>query len=164
MRLPVRTAAVAAAVTGVLLLTGCGAQDTTEPTGSASKRAAASDKPSTATGTLEQLAAKTDCEVNVEIDADELRRGMCTTEQGRFVLATFATSKGQQSWLHEAKPYGGTYLVGKRWVAVGEPKVLGSVRGRLGGEVEEGESHTGGAGSDGDGGSSGGGKHQHHGS
>ncbi|MDK1472408.1 hypothetical protein QNO07_03030 [Streptomyces sp. 549] len=145
MRLPGRSAAVAASLTGVLLLAGCGGgADPTEPTGSASKRNGASDAPSTATGTLEQLAAKTDCKVNVEIDVDDLRRGMCTTKQGRFVLATFTTSKGQQSWLDEAMPYGGTYLVGKRWVAVGEPKVLGSVRGRLGGEVEEGESHTGG--------------------
>ena len=102
--------------------------------------------PRTATGSLEQLAARTECEPDVQTDAAELRQGVCATEDGRYVLATFATAEGQRNWLAEAEPYGGTYLVGEKWVAVGEPEVLGKLRGRLGGAVRSGASHSGGAG------------------
>ncbi|MGK5632941.1 hypothetical protein, partial [Streptomyces sp. URMC 123] len=88
----------------------------------------------TATGSLEQLAAKTRCTPVMQTDAAELRQGVCRTDDGQYVLATFATVRGRHEWLSEARDYGGTYLVGRNWVAVGEPAVLGKVRGRLGGE------------------------------
>ncbi|UGY92146.1 hypothetical protein [Streptomyces gobiensis] len=131
MRFPSHAAVPALALTGAVLLGACG--------GGTDQSAA----PKPATGSLEELAAKTACEVEVDINADELRQGVCKTDDGRYVLTTFATSRGQQEWLEEAKPYGGTYLIGSRWVAVGEPDVLGSLRGRLGGEVENGDSHSG---------------------
>ena len=53
---------------------------------------------------------------------------------GKFVLATFATDRGQREWLNGAKDYGGYYLVGRKWVAVGEQKtVSGAARHRSAG-------------------------------
>jgi hypothetical protein len=107
--------------------------------------------PETATGSLEQLAAKADCAPEIATDAAELRQANCTSVDGRYVLATFATDRGQREWINGAKDYGGTYLVGRKWVAVGEDKVVTALRGRLGGTVEAGSQHH--SGSSGSGGS-----------
>ncbi|MEU0083616.1 hypothetical protein [Streptomyces sp. NPDC006274] len=98
-------------------------------------------EPRTATGSLEELARQADCEPNIQTDADELRQANCRTADGRFILATFSTDRGQREWINEANDYGGTYLVGRRWVAVGDEKVVEALRGRLGGEVETGAQH-----------------------
>ncbi|MDR3084350.1 MAG: hypothetical protein LBV60_26125 [Streptomyces sp.] len=124
------TPAIGAAV-ALLALTGCGGPD-----GDAHDKA-----PATATGSLEDLAADVNCEPIIQTDADEIRQGICRNTDGRFVLATFATDRGQREWLNEAKDYGGSYLVGARWVAVGERTVVTALRGRLGGTIEEGASH-----------------------
>lgn len=98
--------------------------------------------PKAATGTLEQLAAKAECAPDIQTDAAELRQANCQNEDGRFVLATFATDRGERDWLNSAKDYGGTYLVGRKWVAVGDPAVVGALRGRLGGTVERASHHS----------------------
>ncbi|MEV0437593.1 hypothetical protein AB0I84_17950 [Streptomyces spectabilis] len=100
------------------------------------------ERPATATGTLEQLAAKAECAPDVQTDAAELRQANCRNGAGRFVLATFATDRGEREWLNQAKDYGGTYLVGRKWVAVGEPGVLRALRGHLGGTVERSSHHA----------------------
>ncbi|MET8711569.1 hypothetical protein ABZV52_00225 [Streptomyces sp. NPDC004735] len=97
--------------------------------------------PPTASGTLEQLASKADCDPRMQTDAEELRQANCTTEEGRYVLATFATDRGQREWINEANDYGGSYLVGRKWVAVGDPEVVAALRGRLGGTVETASPH-----------------------
>ncbi|QGV80964.1 hypothetical protein [Streptomyces ficellus] len=106
--------------------------------------------PKTATGTLEELAAKVACKPNIQTDAEEIRQANCATKDGKYVLATFSTDRGQREWINEANDYGGSYLVGRKWVAVGEEKVVGALRDRLGGAVETGTSHHSGGG-DGDG-------------
>ncbi|MYV57029.1 hypothetical protein [Streptomyces sp. SID3212] len=123
-------AGVAIAVLALALTAGCGANDNKAP-----------QVPKTATGSLEQLASKAKCEPNISTDAAELRQANCATGDGKYVLATFATDRGQREWINEAKDYGGSYLVGRKWVVVGEAAVVATVRGRLGGEVETGSSH-----------------------
>lgn len=145
MRFPRMAAVSAAALAGAVLLAGCGADEAT---------AKKDPAPKTKTGTLEELAAMTTCKPQVQVDADELRQGVCKTPRGRFVLTTFASSKGQKDWLIEAKPYGGSYLVGKKWIAVGEPALLQKLRGNLGGTMESG-SHGGNHGGAAEGGSGG---------
>ncbi|GGU18990.1 lipoprotein [Streptomyces lavendofoliae] len=102
--------------------------------------------PETATGTLEELAAKVACDPNIQTDAEEIRQANCRTKEGAYVLATFATDRGQREWINEANDYGGAYLVGRKWVAVGEEKVVTALRDRLGGEVEAGSAHHSGSG------------------
>ncbi|WP_338695878.1 hypothetical protein V2W30_11435 [Streptomyces sp. Q6] len=108
--------------------------------------------PRTASGTLEQLARKAGCDPDVQTDAEELRQANCGSGEARYVLATFATDRGQAEWLDAADDYGGTYLIGRKWIAVGADKVVTRLRGRLGGTVERSSSHHSG--------SSGGGGHE----
>ncbi|WP_405612461.1 hypothetical protein [Streptomyces sp. NBC_00076] len=116
----------------VLALAGCGSGDT-------KKEAAV---PEAATGSLEHLAAEVKCTPDMQTDADEIRQAICKNPDGKFILATFATDRGQREWINGAKDYGGFYLVGRKWVAVGHEDVVASLRGRLGGTLEEGTSHS----------------------
>ncbi|MFJ8359802.1 hypothetical protein [Streptomyces sp. NPDC093984] len=124
----------AGAVVALLGLTGCG--------GSGGSSGAAQDQvPAAATGSLEDLAADVNCKPNIQTDADEIRQAICTNSDGKFVLATFATDRGQREWINDAKDYGGYYLVGRKWVAVGDDGVVKALRGKLGGDVEVGADH-----------------------
>lgn len=126
MRTLVRAALAAAVVT---LAAGCGGHG--------------HEAPKTAGGTLEQIAAQAACKPKISTNAAELRQANCDTEDGRYVLATFATDRGQREWINGAKDYGGAYLVGRKWVAVGDENVVNALRGRLGGSVETGTNHSG---------------------
>jgi hypothetical protein len=119
-----------AGAAAVLALAGCGSGGDGEAA-----------VPKTATGSLEHLAAEVKCKPNMQTDADEIRQALCKNTDGRFVLATFATDRGQREWLNGAKDYGGYYLVGRKWVAVGEEKTVSALQGSLGGDMEEGSEH-----------------------
>ncbi|MEW2132529.1 hypothetical protein [Streptomyces sp. NPDC005435] len=123
----------ALAVTGtamaVLALAGCGAGEQQQKV------------PVTATGSLESLAAEVKCTPDMQTDADEIRQALCKNKDGKFVLATFATDRGQREWINDAKDYGGFYLVGRKWVAVGGDGTVKALRGTLGGDVEVGTDH-----------------------
>ncbi|MFF4254817.1 hypothetical protein ACFY1L_26765 [Streptomyces sp. NPDC001663] len=131
MRLTRPMLAVAGAA-AVLALAGCGSGDSD----------AAAKIPATATGSLESLAAKVKCKPDMQIDSDEVRQAICKTSDGKYVFATFATDRGQREWINDAKDYGGFYLVGRKWVAVGEDKVVKALQGTLGGEEEIGTNHS----------------------
>jgi hypothetical protein len=86
--------------------------------------------------TLEQLGAKTGCRPKVQVDATELRQGVCgATRSSRYFLTTFASAKGQHDWLEQAKDYVAV-LVGNRWTATAASRqVLNQVRAKLGGDI-----------------------------
>ncbi len=125
-------AAVTCTAVAVAVLAGCG---------SGGGSGAAAQVPAAATGSLESLAARVRCSPDLQTDTDTLRQALCTTPAGRFVLTTFATDRGRREWIDEAEDYGGFYLVGRKWVAVGEQGVVTALRGTLGGEVERGADH-----------------------
>ncbi|QHA09587.1 hypothetical protein GQF42_14095 [Streptomyces broussonetiae] len=116
--------------TAVLALAGCGAGEGTKAV------------PPTATGSLESLAAEVKCTPNMQTDADTIRQAICTNTDGKFILATFSTDRGQREWINDAKDYGGYYLVGRKWVAVGGNGTVKALRGTLGGDVEIGTDHS----------------------
>lgn len=124
----------ATAAAAVFALAGCGSGDGDD-------KAAV---PETATGSLEHLAAEVGCDPTIQIDADEVRQASCrkSDADGKFILATFATDRGQREWINGAKDYGGHYLVGRKWIAVGETKTVTALRATLGGDIEEGQDHT----------------------
>ncbi|MEN3585551.1 hypothetical protein AAH978_15525 [Streptomyces sp. ZYX-F-203] len=128
---PTRPTPMVVALVAALALTGCGAG--TEE---------ADAVPETATGNLEQLAAEVRCSPNMQTDADEIRQAICEKGEEKYVLATFATDRGQREWINTAKDYGGYYLVGRKWVAVGHEDTLSELRGSLGGTVEVGLNHA----------------------
>ncbi|WP_394434748.1 hypothetical protein [Streptomyces sp. SGAir0957] len=124
-----------AGVVVAAVATGCGAHEETP---------GPPEIPRTASGSLEQLARTAGCRPDLQTDAAELRQATCGTGRERYVLATFATDRGQAEWLDAADDYGGTYLIGRKWVAVGADRVVTRLRGRLGGTVERaGGSHAG---------------------
>ncbi|KUO13193.1 hypothetical protein [Streptomyces sp. DSM 15324] len=128
---PILAAATAVAA---LVLAGCAS-------GSQGKAEVA--VPTAATGSLEHLAAEVDCTPDMQTDADELRQAICKTAAGKFLLLTFATDRGQREWINGAKDYGGHYLVGRKWVVVGEKdSTVTSLRKTLGGDIEEGTDHS----------------------
>ncbi|MET7362995.1 hypothetical protein ABZS76_31825 [Streptomyces sp. NPDC005562] len=119
------------AVGGLLMLvTGCGS--------------GGGGAPDTASGSLEQLAAEAHCRADIQTDAAELRQATCENGARRYVLVTFTNARGQAEWLDEANDYGGTYLVGGRWVAVGGAADIAALRGRLGGTVVDAAGRHGG--------------------
>jgi hypothetical protein len=128
-----RAKLAAGAAVALLVLAGCA--------GSGGSGDAQGNAPATATGSLEDLAADVKCKPNIQTDADEIRQAICDNSDGKFVLATFATDRGQREWINDAKDYGGYYLVGRKWVAVGDDGVVKALRGTLGGEVEIGTDH-----------------------
>lgn len=129
-------------VVGVLGVAGCGAGadgGAGEPRGG---------RPVSVSGTagLDRLAAAAGCEPVVRSASRDLRQANCRTAEGRYVLAVFRTDRGQREWLDAADDYGGSFLVGRRWLAVGEQRVLVGLRGRLGGTVVTSSHHSGNSG------------------
>ncbi|MEU7579196.1 hypothetical protein AB0B50_16520 [Streptomyces sp. NPDC041068] len=116
---------------GVLLMVvGCGSRG--------------DDTPRTASGSLEQLAAKARCRPDIQTDAAELRQATCVGGARNYILVTFTNARGQAEWLDEANDYGGTYLVGGSWIAVGGADDIAALRDRLGGTVVDAAGRHGG--------------------
>ncbi|MET8141200.1 hypothetical protein ABZU32_12895 [Sphaerisporangium sp. NPDC005288] len=131
-----RASAVLGCVLALGLATGCGGGASGGQAAPAAAAAPAADAGPPAT--LKQLATKTGCKKpQVQTDAEELRQGVCKTDKGQYTVTTFATDKGKNDWLEEAKKWGGNYLVGTRWVIAGnDPGVLQSFSEKVGGNIE----------------------------
>ncbi len=143
MRLTRPMLALAATATALgLALTGCGGDG--DGGGAGGDGAGGAAVPPTATGSLEHLAAEVKCAPDMQTDADTIRQALCGQGDQKYVLATFSTDRGQREWIDTAKDYGGYYLVGRKWVAVGHEDVVAGLRGRLGGTLEQGAQHGGG--------------------
>ncbi|MFD9407622.1 hypothetical protein ACFWBN_11475 [Streptomyces sp. NPDC059989] len=140
-----RTLPVIAACAAALLSGGCAEHSATARPPSASASAPTSAPASTSTSTsIEEIAAAVGCSAEVSVQAEELRQGGCQTGQGAFRMVTFAAAEGQTSWLAEARMYGGSYLVGDRWVVTAQPpEALAALRTRLGGSLEAPSGHAG---------------------
>ncbi|MEU9302012.1 hypothetical protein [Streptomyces sp. NPDC048269] len=140
-----RALAPATAVCAVLLTGGCGGSPAAQGTHSAHVTHITPEKETGApTASIEEIAAAVGCTAHVEVQADELRQGGCETGQGAYRMATFTADEGQRSWLAESRMYGGTYLVGSRWVVTGPSEdALAALRGHIGGTIEIGTAHSG---------------------
>ncbi|GAB3106265.1 hypothetical protein GCM10027160_01620 [Streptomyces calidiresistens] len=77
----------------------------------------------------------------VLVDADELRQVACTLDGERYRFTSFLAADGRAAWLDEALPYGGSHLVGDRWVVTASRPVLEELGDRLGGRITDGEDH-----------------------
>lgn len=126
-----------------LLREGLGAP---HPAG-AKETAAESAKGAAAAGpatSIEQIATAIGCTAEVNVEAEELRQGGCEAGQVIYRMVTFAAEQGLKSWLTEARMYGGIYLVGDRWVVTAQTEeALTTLRGRLGGDLQTGDTHGG---------------------
>ncbi|MGW5418291.1 hypothetical protein [Actinomadura geliboluensis] len=125
-----RAALLCAAALALPLAAGCSA-----------KSGASSGEKAAKPASLAELAKQTDCQVTGQRKVKDLEQGNCKTSLGRYVLVSFTTDAGMHSWLEEAKPWGGWYLVGARWVAVSQKPTLESLRKDLGGKIVQGDHH-----------------------
>lgn len=89
--------------------------------------------------TLEEITGVIGCTPEIQGRQPDMRQAMCTAPTYQSVVLTFAADKNQTDWLKGAQAYGGTYLVGTRWVVVGPEKELTGLVPRLGGHVETAE-------------------------
>ncbi|MFJ8591600.1 hypothetical protein [Streptomyces sp. NPDC093598] len=137
---PCRARRRAAATAGVLavlaLLTACGGGDDggTAATPSVSAAPAAGV---VAPAKVEVIAGLTGCKAKIRTEADELREGVCHTRKGDYLITTFPEERLKETWLESARVYGGTYLVGMRWVVSAKPGMLEPLRVKLGGTVRK---------------------------
>ncbi|MFJ8015830.1 hypothetical protein [Streptomyces sp. NPDC096339] len=134
-------AGVAAAAGAALLCGGCAASPGKVP------RQAPGEVSETGSATrsvsIEEIATAIGCTAEVSVEAEELREGGCESGQGAYRMATFAADEGLRSWLAEARIYGGSYLVGNRWVVTAQrTDALTTLREHLGGSLETGSSHA----------------------
>ncbi|MFJ3863267.1 hypothetical protein [Streptomyces nigra] len=133
-----RRAALAAGLAPLLLATACGGGDSGSAAASSGPpKVSATEAGVVAPAKIEVIAGLTGCKVKIRTEADELREGVCRTKQGDYLVTTFPEEKLKRTWLDSASVYGGTYLVGTRWVVSGKPAVLERLRPRIGGTMEQ---------------------------
>ncbi|XRQ02794.1 hypothetical protein ACN3XK_40100 [Actinomadura welshii] len=100
---------------------------------------------------LQELAEQTNCSPTGKRKVADMEQGNCKNDLGRYVLLSFTSDKKMNSWLTEAKPWGGAYLVGASWIVVSEEKTLQTIRKDLGGKIVHGDDHSWGEGDKGHG-------------
>ncbi|MFF7102081.1 hypothetical protein ACFY9X_18080 [Streptomyces nigra] len=133
-----RRAALAAGLAPLLLATACGGGDSGSAAASSGPpEVSATEAGVVAPAKIEVIAGLTGCKVKIRTEADELREGVCRTKQGDYLVTTFPEERLKRTWLDSASVYGGTYLVGTRWVVSGKPAVLERLRPRIGGTMEQ---------------------------
>lgn len=135
-----RAVAAAGALAVLPLVTACGGGDDAESAGGGKAAPSVTAAPAAgvvAPAKVEVIAGLTGCEPKIRIDADELRQGVCRTKKADYLITTFPEEKYKETWLEEARVYGGRYLVGTRWVVSVKPALLESFRAKLGGTIRE---------------------------
>ncbi|MFK4864092.1 hypothetical protein ACI3K4_02570 [Streptomyces sp. CSMPJR101] len=133
-----RRAALAAGLAPLLLATACGGGDSGSAAASSGPpKVSAAEAGVVAPAKIEVIAGLTGCKVKIRTEADELREGVCRTKQGDYLVTTFPEERLKRTWLESASVYGGTYLVGTRWVVSGKLAVLERLRPRIGGTMEQ---------------------------
>ncbi|NLU75745.1 hypothetical protein HCC61_24350 [Streptomyces sp. HNM0575] len=124
---------VVAVASAALLLGGCGGD-------SGTANVSKSSKPPT----VENLASALKCKADIQKKVEDYRLGVCKVDKILYTFVTFKDNHAKRGWLDYSKDYGGTYLVGSRWIVVTEePSELGPIQGKYGGTVERGRSHGG---------------------
>ncbi|MEU4464845.1 hypothetical protein AB0G20_14215 [Streptomyces sp. NPDC024017] len=135
-----RAVAVAGALAALPLVTACSGGDDAEGAGGGKAAPSVTAAPAAgvvAPAKVEVIAGLTGCKPKIRIDADELRQGVCRTKRADYLITTFPEEKYKETWLEEARVYGGKYLVGTRWVVSVKPALLESFRAKLGGTIRE---------------------------
>lgn len=123
-------AVTALAAAGALLLSACGGSDTAP--------VAKSDKPPS----VEKLATALKCKPDIQKKVEDYRLGVCKANKALYTIVTFKDYHAKRGWLDYSKDYGGTYLVGARWIVVTQkPSQLAPIQAKFGGTVERGRGH-----------------------
>ncbi|GAA2806391.1 hypothetical protein RMN57_28385 [Kitasatospora sp. CM 4170] len=92
---------------------------------------------------VEDLARRIGCTADITADTADLRQGLCNVGEDEVWIATFPNTGAQTVWTSGAEEYGGSYLVGDRWVVVLSDTTADFLHQKLGGVVTSGTDHTG---------------------
>ena len=107
-----------------LVLAGCG-------------QGAAATPPPDRAHTVEELATTVGCTPDFQGKGSDFRQAACETGTAKYIFFDFRTDARKRAWLDEALIYGGTYLVGDKWILTTQKDAdLERLRGRLGGTIE----------------------------
>ncbi|MES4905561.1 MULTISPECIES: hypothetical protein [unclassified Streptomyces] len=140
-RARVGAGAVVPAVAAVALLSaGCGSDAETDKAsiGKGGKGRPSASAPAARPAGVEKLARTMGCKPEITTDVDDYRQGVCHLGKKNYVFLSFVTAKGQRDWLDYAQMYGGSFLVGNRWVVSAESmSSLKAARDKLGGAIEK---------------------------
>lgn len=134
------------AVACALVVAGCSVPAQTAPV--ASTKSWPAPKP-TKPYTVEELAAKVGCTASIQGTTADFRQANCKVGKTDFLMLDFVTAAGQDAWYEGAIPYGGSYLVGERWILTSSSEEeMVKLQDELGGAIEQDESMGGGHGMD----------------
>jgi hypothetical protein len=99
--------------------------------------------------TVEELGAAVGCTPVFQGKAADFRQANCKVDDTDYLLLDFATDKGQKDWFEYAILYGGSYLVGERWILTSSSEeAMLDLQDELGGRIEQDETMGGGHGMD----------------
>jgi hypothetical protein len=131
-----------AAVACALVVAGCSVPAQTAPV--ANTRSWPAPKP-TKQYTVEELAETVGCEPAFQGTTADFRQANCKVGKTDYLILDFSTEAGQQAWYDGAIPYGGSYLVGERWILTSSSEdAMIKLQDKLGGAIEQDESMAGG--------------------
>ncbi|MGW3571781.1 hypothetical protein ACWDSL_49260, partial [Streptomyces sp. NPDC000941] len=133
--------AVVPAVAAVALLSaGCGSDGENDKAsiGERGKAKPSASAPAARPASVEKLGKAMGCKPEITTDVDDYRQGVCHLGKKNYVFLSFVAAKGQRDWLDYAQMYGGSFLVGNRWVVSAESMgSLKAARDKLGGAIEK---------------------------
>lgn len=126
------------AIACALVVAGCGVPAQTAPvTTTKSTPAAKPTKPYT----VEELAATVGCTPTFQGRTADFRQAACKVGKTDYMLLDFDTDKGQKDWFEYAILYGGSYLVGERWIlSSSSEEAMVKLQDELGGSIEQDKS------------------------
>ncbi|MFJ2827852.1 hypothetical protein ACIPC1_09610 [Streptomyces sp. NPDC087263] len=132
-----RGAALVGSLALLPLVTACGGGEDDAAADRGQAEIAAPSAAVVAPAKVEVIANLTGCKVQIRTEADELRVGVCHTENADYAITTFPEEKYKLTWLDTAGVYGGKYLVGTRWVVTAPEEMLEPFRTKLGGTIQQ---------------------------
>ncbi|MFJ4188976.1 hypothetical protein [Kitasatospora sp. NPDC089509] len=93
---------------------------------------------------MQRVSERLNCALDTSVNTEAFTESDCAGGGAHYRVLTFAEAKDQRQWLDLAKDYGGTYVSGDRWVVVPWPdSETPQVCQKLGGVLENGDSHMG---------------------
>lgn len=116
-------------------LAACGVPAQTAPV--ATTRSTPPPKP-TKPYTVEELATTVGCTPAFQGRTADFRQALCTVGETDYMLLDFVTDDGQKAWYDNAIIYGGSYLVGERWILTSTSEErMTKLQDELGGAIEQ---------------------------
>jgi hypothetical protein len=85
---------------------------------------------------IPKIAKAAGCTPQQTVQNSDYKQAACITPSSHMTITTFTADTGQKAWLDDAIPYGGAYLIGKRWVVgANDTTGMNKIAAALGGTI-----------------------------